>query len=99
MAYTRLSRREAGGEASSSPPPSGGQQASSSGDGAVPVPVPVPAPSTPAPAKYYDVDPNDLFNDLFKSSSPSQIGKYKHCLLYTSPSPRDQRGSRMPSSA
>ena len=30
-------------------------------------------------------------------------GKYKgirySCLLYTSPSPRDQRGSRMPSSA
>ena len=25
--------------------------------------------------------------------------KYKNCLLYTSPSPRDQRGSRMPSSA
>ena len=25
--------------------------------------------------------------------------KYKGCLLYTSPSPRDQRGSRMPSSA
>jgi len=24
---------------------------------------------------------------------------YKLCLLYTSPSPRDQRGSRMPSSA
>ena len=24
---------------------------------------------------------------------------YKYCLLYTSPSPRDQRGSRMPSSA
>ena len=23
----------------------------------------------------------------------------KYCLLYTSPSPRDQRGSRMPSSA
>ena len=23
----------------------------------------------------------------------------RHCLLYTSPSPRDQRGSRMPSSA
>ena len=23
----------------------------------------------------------------------------KNCLLYTSPSPRDQRGSRMPSSA
>ena len=28
------------------------------------------------------------------------IGGYpKGCLLYTSPSPRDQRGSRMPSSA
>ena len=26
-------------------------------------------------------------------------GMYKSCLLYTSPSPRDQRGSRMPSSA
>ena len=25
--------------------------------------------------------------------------KHKNCLLYTSPSPRDQRGSRMPSSA
>ena len=24
---------------------------------------------------------------------------YEPCLLYTSPSPRDQRGSRMPSSA
>ena len=31
------------------------------------------------------------------------LGKFeanvKDCLLYTSPSPRDQRGSRMPSSA
>ena len=26
-------------------------------------------------------------------------GNIKTCLLYTSPSPRDQRGSRMPSSA
>ena len=26
-------------------------------------------------------------------------GKLIGCLLYTSPSPRDQRGSRMPSSA
>ena len=29
----------------------------------------------------------------------SQPTSYKDCLLYTSPSPRDQRGSRMPSSA
>ena len=27
------------------------------------------------------------------------IGSFISCLLYTSPSPRDQRGSRMPSSA
>ena len=27
------------------------------------------------------------------------LNKYNCCLLYTSPSPRDQRGSRMPSSA
>ena len=29
----------------------------------------------------------------------SPINQTKACLLYTSPSPRDQRGSRMPSSA
>ena len=28
-----------------------------------------------------------------------KINRTKCCLLYTSPSPRDQRGSRMPSSA
>ena len=28
-----------------------------------------------------------------------EAGETEHCLLYTSPSPRDQRGSRMPSSA
>ena len=27
------------------------------------------------------------------------VAKAQDCLLYTSPSPRDQRGSRMPSSA
>ena len=31
--------------------------------------------------------------------SLEQLGNTKGCLLYTSPSPRDQRGSRMPSSA
>ena len=29
----------------------------------------------------------------------TRIAQYEICLLYTSPSPRDQRGSRMPSSA
>ena len=28
-----------------------------------------------------------------------EVGVDRYCLLYTSPSPRDQRGSRMPSSA
>ena len=31
--------------------------------------------------------------------STNMVPKIKICLLYTSPSPRDQRGSRMPSSA
>ena len=35
--------------------------------------------------------------------APTQLGEpadpFNTCLLYTSPSPRDQRGSRMPSSA
>ena len=30
---------------------------------------------------------------------PMVQANHKSCLLYTSPSPRDQRGSRMPSSA
>ena len=32
-------------------------------------------------------------------SDAEELNKYGTCLLYTSPSPRDQRGSRMPSSA
>ena len=35
-------------------------------------------------------------NGAFGTVTASQV---THCLLYTSPSPRDQRGSRMPSSA
>ena len=34
-----------------------------------------------------------------KKLSKLQLALSKVCLLYTSPSPRDQRGSRMPSSA
>ena len=37
----------------------------------------------------------DTLNNIFKMGEHSA----KTCLLYTSPSPRDQRGSRMPSSA
>ena len=41
-------------------------------------------------AKQYDKKPEEL---------KTLETKYHSCLLYTSPSPRDQRGSRMPSSA
>jgi len=34
-----------------------------------------------------------------KRSAIAKLMPEKGCLLYTSPSPRDQRGSRMPSSA
>ena len=37
-----------------------------------------------------------LYGDTRKGRRPSWL---EACLLYTSPSPRDQRGSRMPSSA
>ena len=36
---------------------------------------------------------------VLKATNGQIIGKSEICLLYTSPSPRDQRGSRMPSSA
>ena len=39
-------------------------------------------------------------NNRSNSETTSKLIKYDSiCLLYTSPSPRDQRGSRMPSSA
>ena len=57
-----------------------------------------------------EVTTNDIVNaskDIYLQSirvhkfltSNGEIGKVATCLLYTSPSPRDQRGSRMPSSA
>ena len=41
-------------------------------------------------------DEGDMLSGSFKSGTASE---YKVCLLYTSPSPRDKRQSRMPSSA
>ena len=40
----------------------------------------------------------DWIVEAFSVASPTMT-PYIACLLYTSPSPRDQRGSRMPSSA
>ena len=39
----------------------------------------------------------DMLTDTFTKGFPK--ARFVDCLLYTSPSPRDQRGSRMPSSA
>ena len=36
---------------------------------------------------------------LTRNQAEGFYAEHKGCLLYTSPSPRDQRGSRMPSSA
>ena len=43
----------------------------------------------------------DCLDKLFGGEAPyvGHSGEAYGCLLYTSPSPRDQRGSRMPSSA
>ena len=43
-------------------------------------------------------DSMNRVNQIFKRM-PEKCDPYIYCLLYTSPSPRDQRGSRMPSSA
>ena len=40
-----------------------------------------------------------LFGRAQRTSLPTLPSQITPCLLYTSPSPRDQRGSRMPSSA
>ena len=40
------------------------------------------------------------YTHLFRNSKKVELnGRYTHCLLYTSPSPRDVKRSRMPSSA
>ena len=51
----------------------------------------------------FERDPERATDELMRLAEPllntaRRIG-LKSCLLYTSPSPRDQRGSRMPSSA
>ena len=58
--------------------------------------------------KYFDdyVDVETIREDIYDILHERASDAYeeynrvnKFCLLYTSPSPRDQRGSRMPSSA
>ena len=56
----------------------------------------------------YFTENEKLYRREYKSINPADFNDYldvlvlneiTNCLLYTSPSPRDQRGSRMPSSA
>ena len=49
-------------------------------------------------AHVYALDDNWL-EQLVEPFADDRVGLSYGCLLYTSPSPRDQRGSRMPSSA
>ena len=57
--------------------------------------------SRPSEAKPNKAAPaTTLSPSLLKPlSAPAVPQQFRDCLLYTSPSPRDQRGSRMPSSA
>ena len=49
---------------------------------------------------YFDIaGRRDSTVQVVWTSSNSEVVSISTCLLYTSPSPRDQRGSRMPSSA
>ena len=48
----------------------------------------------------FNDDDDDEEEEDSMLSKPIELGRNRtFCLLYTSPSPRDQRGSRMPSSA
>ena len=48
---------------------------------------------------YDEVSKGEIFNALQDILAFTRKNKFKSCLLYTSPSPRDKRQSRMPSSA
>ena len=60
--------------------------------GCLGVPVPASTPLDQVPGTWYQV-PGTRYQ------VPGTRYQVPGCLLYTSPSPRDQRGSRMPSSA
>ena len=58
-------------------------------------------PVFPICAQAASVLATEDFNPVAVMSNrqPPDHARIRNCLLYTSPSPRDQRGSRMPSSA
>ena len=59
-----------------------------------------PLPSPPVVTSERDNQPiGTVWVDLAYPENSQEANTVRTCLLYTSPSPRDQRGSRMPSSA
>ena len=58
-------------------------------------------PSDAVPSDGYKQTGWKGFEEEEEDEDPALVfgGRREPCLLYTSPSPRDQRGSRMPSSA
>ena len=59
--------------------------------------APVRAPAPPGPSTTVAVASPETRRETTTTST--DVARTPTCLLYTSPSPRDQRGSRMPSSA
>ena len=55
-----------------------------------------PAASSEIPYKW---NPDITCREITTDEIHQIVAQFRICLLYTSPSPRDQRGSRMPSSA
>ena len=52
--------------------------------------------------RHYELDKNKIEADFGSTDNFQDTlfsSEWSDCLLYTSPSPRDQRGARMPSSA
>ena len=49
--------------------------------------------------RQYDFDKCYTLINIMSNNDLAKVFQDKHCLLYTSPSPRDVEESRMPSSA
>ena len=68
--------------------------------GEIPAPEAAPPPPPPPPPPPVAEAPAAPKKPAAAKETPQErVARLQRCLLYTSPSPRDQRGSRMPSSA
>ena len=82
-----------------------GQRPAGKGNTTRPSGQPVPSENTSVtagqqgPVALNDIHLIEKLAHFNRERVPERTPHAKGCLLYTSPSPRDQRGSRMPSSA